>query len=190
MATKIITAHFTSAGVPTTGLTPTIDLWEVNPDILVVNNGALIEIAQGWYRYNYTSYDFTKSYVFTIDGGGSLSACDRYKVGGNESYVEDISSEVWEQDLSIHTTPGSTGQILTLVKSDTTQIIIDVAAATSLIQTLLKYERNRTRIDPVAKTLTIYDDDCTTVLQVFDLLDSTGTPSVVEVCERKPITCP
>ena len=46
----------------------------------------------------------------------------------------------------------------------------------------------RTRIDPTSKTLTVYDEDCTTILRVFNLYDSTGTPSVVDVCERKPVT--
>lgn len=191
MATKIIAVNFTNNGVPALGLSPTIDIWELSPDSLVVNNGALVEVAQGWYRYNFVTYDYTKTYVFTIDGGVTLTQpCDRYKIGGNESFVEDISYQVWEESGAAHLTLGTTGYIVNQIKADTTNIIISVAAATTLIQTLLKYERNRTRIDPIAKTLTVYDDDCITPLQVFDLLDTTGTPSVTEVCERKPITCP
>jgi len=47
-------------------------------------------------------------------------------------------------------------------------------------------DTNRTKIDDVAKTLTVYDDDCTTVLRVFQLLDQNGNPSTDSVCERKP----
>lgn len=190
MATKVITVHFTSAGIPVTGLTPLVDIWEVNPDSQVVNNGVCVEVGQGWYRYNFTTYDYTKSYVFTFDGGGTLTACDRYKVGGNESYVEDISYEVWEEPGASHTTAGTTGQILNLIKADTSTIIIDVAAVKVLVETLIKLETGRTKVDTIAKTLTIYDDDCVTPLIVFDLLDSGGNPSVTEVCERKPQFCP
>lgn len=190
MASKIISVFFTNAGFPQTGLTPTIDIWEVSPDSLVVNDAAMTEIGGGWYKYTYTSYDYEKNYVFTADGGGTLTACDRYKYGGNESYVEDISYEVWEEDATIHMNVGTTGLVLNSIKADTTTIIMNVASLTALVTTLLKYQTNRTRVDPTAMTLTVYDDDCVTPLIVFDLLDAAGNPSVVEVCERKPTFCP
>lgn len=195
MAQKIITAYFTTAGVPVIGLSPTIDIWELDPNNPLVNpqvvtNGPLTPIGDGWYRYTFTTYDYSKSYVYTIDGGNTLADCERYKIGGNESYEEDISFQVWEEPNLDHLNLGTTGYVLNQIKADTSSIIINVNTAISLIQTLLKYERNRTRIDPIAKTLTIYDDDCVTPLQVFDLLDAAGQPSVTEVCERKPTTCP
>ncbi len=171
MATKIITVFFTVNGVPQTGLTPTIDIWEVSPDSLVINDDPLVEIGQGWYRYNYTSYDYVKSYVFTVDGGVALTACERYKVGGNESFVEDISYEVWEEPALDHTTLGANptmGGYMNLIKA----VLV-----------------NRTRIDVGTATLTVYDNDCITPLLVFDLKDSAGNPSVVEVCERTPDFC-
>ena len=67
------------------------------------------------------------------------------------------------------------------------QLIIDVATATTLIQTLLKYSANRTRIDKVNNTLTVYEDNGTTPLKVFELRDSNFSPSVAEVAERYPI---
>ena len=187
MATKIIPAFFTVSGVPTTGLAPTITIWELSPDVIVIVAGALIEVGSGWYRYNFTTYDYTKSYVFTVDGGASLNGCERYKIGGYDSFVEDISFEVWEEPGASHLTLGTTGFILNSIKSDTTTIIMSVATLTTLVNTLTKFETNRTRIDPVAKTLTVYDLDCVTPLQVFELKDQFGNPSVVEVCERVPI---
>lgn len=191
MATKVITVNFTQNGVPVLGLTPTIDIWQVNPDVQVVTAGALVEIAQGWYRYNFTSYDYSKSYIFTIDGGAILSACDRYKIGANESYEEDISYEVWEENSVSHTTPGSTGLYLNQIKADTTTITISVATITTIVNTLLKFEQNRTRIDTVTSQLIIYDNDCVTPLYTFNLRDHLGNPSVQEVCERSPTPeCP
>ena len=138
MATKLLTVHFTRLGTPITGLTPVIDIFElgVTTNTHVVVAGATIEVGLGWYRYDFTTYDAKKNYVFTFDGGTALDNCERYKIGGNESYIEEISDE----------------------------ISISQTALTALINTMLKYERNRTKIDIAAATLTIYDDDCVTPL--------------------------
>jgi hypothetical protein len=60
------------------------------------------------------------------------------------------------------------------------------AGVITLLQTLLKYEKNRTRIDKTAKTLTVYDDDGTTPIKVFSLRDENGVPSITEIIERLP----
>ncbi|PPD55677.1 MAG: hypothetical protein CTY12_00025 [Methylotenera sp.] len=195
MATKILTVHFTSSGIPQVGLTPVIDIFELdatNPllNTHVVTAAATVEVGLGWYRYNFTSYNPTKNYVFTFDGGNTLIDCDRYKIGGNESYVEEISSQVWEEQSTDHLNAGTTGFLFTQIKSDTTSIMVSQGTITSLVNTLLKYERNRTKIDTANATLTIFDDDCTTPLTVFNLRDHLGNPSIQEVCERAPTTCP
>jgi hypothetical protein len=122
---------------------------------------------------------------------------------------------VWNEATADHTTPGTTGDalsdILTTVvqtDSDINQLSNDVAQLSTdvgqigsaitdlslamndvlvMVDVITKYSTNRTRIDTIAKTLTVYDDDCTTALRVFQLLDSTGTPSIESVCERRPI---
>jgi hypothetical protein len=188
MANKIITVNFSSNGVPQTGLTPVIDIWELDPLLPLVNtqvvtNGATVEIGGGWYRYDFTTYNATKNYIFTVDGGPSLQACERYQHGGNESYVEEISFQVWEESLLNHVTTGTTGEALTFIRA--TELLIY-----TLVQTLLKYERNRTKIDVANAQMIIYDDDCVTPLTIFNLKDFNGMPSVQEVCERSPTTCP
>lgn len=191
---KIITVHFSSSGIPQPGLSPTIGIYELhatNPAIntLVVASGIVAEIGNGWYRYNFTTYDNTKNYVYTFDGGSSLQACERYKIGGNESYAEDISVSVWNEPALDHLGTGSTGLVLTQIKSDTASVMISQGALSTLLNTLLKYEKNRTKIDTTAATLTVYDDDCVTPLHVFNLKDHLGNPSVAEVCDRVPIGC-
>lgn len=191
MANKIITSFFTNLGVPQTGLTPTIDVWQLdnsNPllNTLVVNNGALIEIGGGLYRYDFSTYVHSNSYFFIVDGGAALPISERYNIAGNESYREEVSTGVWEETAVLHVAPGTMGFLQNQISADVTQVRIDVTTALSLLQTLLKYERNRTKLDKVAKTLTVYDNDGTTPLKVFDLKDSTGAPSILEVCERVP----
>lgn len=198
MANKIITVHFTNNGAPQTGLTPTIDIFELNPlvpssNTQVVTAGATVEIGMGFYRYDFATYDPTKNYVFSFDGGASLSGCDRYKYGGNESYVEDIApasaAATWEESATNHLNTGTTGLLLTQIKADTASILISETAMTTLLNTMLKYQRNRTKIDVANAQLIIYDDDCTTPLTTFNLRDFNGMPSVQEVCERIPTTC-
>lgn len=194
MATKILTAHFTSAGVPQFGLTPTIDIFELHPtnpttNSHVVVSQPVVEVGMGWYRYNFSTYDPTRSYVFTFDGGPTLPDCDRYKYGGNESYVDDIAPAVWDQASMNHVSAGTTGEVLAQIKADTATISVNEVQLLTLLSTLLKYERNRTRIDVTNAQMIIYDDDCTTPLTVFNLRDFNGMPSVEEVCERIPTTC-
>jgi hypothetical protein len=195
MAIKILTVHFTNNGSPAPGLTPTIDIYELDPlvpttNTLVVNDGACAEIGGGWYRYQFTTYDTAKNYVFTFDGGGSLAAYERYKVGGNETYAEEVSDGVWDEQGTEHVQPGSMGLIVQQTKADTASIVVTEATIVTLLNLLLKYQRNRTRIDLANAQLIIYDDDCVTPLTTFNLLDFSGMPNVQEVCEKIPVTCP
>lgn len=191
MINKIVTSFFTKNGIPQTGLTPTINIWLLDPNnpnnnTLVVNNDSLTEIASGWYRYTFTAYDIFSNYVFLVDGGTSLSGGERYAPGSNDSFQEDIAVSTWEEPAILHTTTGSMGLLENQIKADTGSISISMASAISLVTTLLKYEKNRTRINTMAKTLTVYDDDGLTPLKVFDLKDSSGNSSVIEVAERMP----
>jgi hypothetical protein len=171
----LITSFFTKNSVPKLALSPTIRIWEVDAgsQTLVVINAPMVEVGDGFYKYDFTTYDFTKDYVFRTDGG-IPQLDERYQYGASEycrlevETIADITSNVWEEDASLHTTPGTTGALLNLI----TAVLV-----------------NRTRIDSAAATLTIYDADCVTPLIVFDLKDQVGNPSIIEVCERLPTTC-
>ena len=82
-----ITAYFSDGGVPETGLTPTIDGWEIGVS-QVITAQPMTEQAGGWYYYEYAGYDETKDYVFRCDGGVSLSGYDRYTAGTNRDDLE------------------------------------------------------------------------------------------------------
>lgn len=194
----IINSFFTEAGAPKTGLSPTIRIWEVSAGAhtLVITDASMTEVGDGFYKYNFAAYDATKNYVVRADGGVVLANADRYEYGATEELkvddgsVANISSGVWDESASSHLIAGSTGEMLSQIKADTSSIYVSVATVNALVNTLLKYEKNRTKIDTAAKTLTVFDDDCVTPLTVFNLKDSSGNASVAEVCERSPTTCP
>jgi len=87
-----IIVFFTNAGIPQTGLTPVINGWVVN-GTPVISAQAMIEIAGGFYYYDFVGYDESIDYVFSVDGGASLSNHDRYKFGSNElgQVTEDLT---------------------------------------------------------------------------------------------------
>lgn len=72
------------------------------------------------------------------------------------------------------------------VLTDTDTIINSLQSCISLVNEILKYGSNRTKIDKNIKTLTVYDDDGVTPLKVFDLKDFNGVASITEIAERVP----
>jgi hypothetical protein len=206
----IISSFFTNAGVPATGLSPTIRIWEVAGGsqnlIIGAPNGSfqntdapMVEVtdgvSDGFYKFLFTDamgYDKNKTFVARAFGGNALPIGERYQVVGlNPSEAIDtqlIADSVWNEPTGTHNVGGSFGERINIINSTTQAIALSVIDCQNLLDILIKYEVNRTKIDPIAKTLTVYDDDCTTALRVFQLLDSTGTPSVDSVCERKPIS--
>jgi len=76
-------AYFTEDGIPKTGLTPTIDAWEMD-GTHAVNAQNMTEIAGGGYYYDFAAYDTTKDYFIRADGGAGLSVFERYVEASNE----------------------------------------------------------------------------------------------------------
>jgi hypothetical protein len=52
---------------------------------------------------------------------------------------------------------------------------------------VLKIEKNRWKIDTSTNQLTVYDDNGTSALYVFNLKDNTGAASATKVYERVPV---
>lgn len=193
-----IESLFTIGGVPNSALTPTFKLWEVagTTKTLALNNISMVNGGDGYYLYEYTvGYDPTKTYTVLVDGGVALPPNERWQTMLYEplnatlspTNIADIVDAVWDEQATDHLTAGSTGEYLNEIKADTTQIILNVVTLMNWVDELLKYERNRTKIDKITKTLTVYDDDGITPFKVFYLRDSGGFLSVAEVCERDPV---
>ena len=78
-----IATFFSNAWVPTTGLSPVINIRERNWTIRVTN-GACSEIANGFYIYNFNEYNPDKQYLYLFDWGSALSDSDRYIAWNND----------------------------------------------------------------------------------------------------------
>ena len=112
----LLIAFFTDNGTPKTGLTPTIDVWE-SDGTQSVTSQSMTEIAGGFYKYDFTSYDDTKDYCIRADGGASLSAVDRYVYSTNESdavttdlpTAGEVADAIWDETGADHNTIGTFG---------------------------------------------------------------------------------
>lgn len=69
--------------------------------------------------------------------------------------------------------------------ADTTESVF-VGDVNTDIDKLVKIGCNRWKLDSAANTFTVYEDDGTTPLIVFDMSDSGGSPSVNRIFERDP----
>jgi hypothetical protein len=115
------------------------------------------------------------SFVVRVNYQQPVQAITVATGGGGGLTQSQVAEAVWNATLASYNNPGSAGaaqnQIATLV---------------TLANTLLKYQRNRTKVDQNAYTLTVYDDDGTTPIRIFDLRNFAGLPSLTEVAERIP----
>lgn len=107
-----VLAFFTHNGIPKTGLVPTVRIRDVSNDILVVTDSTSSEIGDGWYKYDFTDYDRSKEYAIRFDGGPTLTNQERYTYGTNDSFMDDITYAVWEENYSDHINEGSFGGLL------------------------------------------------------------------------------
>lgn len=205
----IIASFFTRNGNPAIGITggyPLIQIWLANASPgfdTYVGQFVMTEVndvtndADGFYKYIFTTtngWDPTQTYLFRTDGGPTLAAGERYQAGQQTpaEVIQNVSAEVWNATAASYTAAGSMGLLENQIAANTLAIAnnlyLNAGSVLDLVQLLVQYETNRTKIDPVACTLTVYEDDCVTPLRVFKLLDTTSTPSITEVAERKPIS--
>ena len=90
-----IIAYFSSSGVPTTGLTPTIRIRKLLNNEVAVNDDSMVEVGDGFYKYSFEEYDQSIDYVFRADGGPNLSNNDRYVYGSNNNQlIEERTSSI------------------------------------------------------------------------------------------------
>lgn len=192
----ILSSFFAVNGIPTTGLTPSIKVWQVDGmgSVLVVNGDPMIEISDGFYQYRFQQHQTTNGYLVRVDGGVSLAAEYRYQTSEispvivADSDIAKIAGAVWDVQTTDHLNEGSFGRAIADIRSIVGQLSISLIDALELSDLAIKYQRNRTLIDKRLCTMTVFDDDQITPIRVFQLKDSTGVPSISDIVERDPIT--
>jgi hypothetical protein len=99
---KLIVTTFTEQGVPKTGLTPTLRIRDLSDNSLIITDGEMSEVGDGFYKYTFTTYDPFKNYSIRCYGGASLPIFERYKYGVNNFVsLEEMSIELEDTDASI-----------------------------------------------------------------------------------------
>jgi len=131
------------------------------------------------------------SLVQTVETGGSTGGSSLTKQDVRDAMVLGTSlppsANSIDQKLDDSITAHQTNALVTNdIQSRITSLQFSLGQTTELIEILLKYSRNRTRVDTDDNTLTVYEDDGTTAIRVFDLLDRNGAPSSDDVVERLP----
>ena len=205
----VITSFFTDNGAPAVGISggyPIIHIWQIVAGTGVdtyVGSYAMTPVVDSvgdndaFYKYTFTTtagWDPTQPYVFRTDGGPTLPTSERYHTVNltPSDVVENISATVWNVPYTSYLVSGSTGAILAQTNANTQAIannlFLNSNSVLDLVQVIIEYQTNRTKIDPSAKTLTVYENDGVTPLRVFQLLDTTGAPSITQVAERVPIS--
>ena len=191
MSDFLISSYFELNGLPKTGLTPTLRVWEVSTTghTLVVNNDSMIEVGDGFYKYTFSTYDPNKQYLVISDGGVSLPTGYRFKEGAISDLddKESLVDAIYEEPTADHNNAGTYGLQFNETKANTDQLVLDVTSLISMVEYLTKFETNRTLIDPIAKTLTVFDDDEVTPIAEFYLRDENGILNIERVVERDPI---
>ena len=88
----LITAYFSTSGIGTGGLSPTITIVDAGADTIIINAASMTEItnASGWYKYDFTTFSDTTYYIITSNAGID-TVDDRYPTNSHreEELIED-----------------------------------------------------------------------------------------------------
>ena len=91
-----VKAIFFENGTPKTGLSPTVNIYDMVDNSLVVNAGVMTEVADGFYKYDFTVYNATKSYSMIADSI-TLTGSERYAAGD----VDSISTDGFKKGVAV-----------------------------------------------------------------------------------------
>jgi len=115
----IYVIFFSNAGVPATGLTPTIDVYKKVSDATDVTPAPTVsEIGGGFYKFTVTP---AEALVVRMDGGGSLSDAEKYK-------VMQITPNDASLDAGVSTRAPESGGNVAAIKTKTDNLPADPAS--------------------------------------------------------------
>lgn len=175
-------------------------------DIILGTNFEARELGS-WWKYNLTTEDGIRDFyggITFVDEANILINNSVVNIKLDNTTVTNVSQtdnrRIYRADLIRPVKEPTTGgggidvewrSPVTIANSDSIQSSLSTIETTTSdtntkATTNEKVNTNRWRIDLSAKTKTIYDDDGTTPLIVFDLKNSAGDASVENVFERNP----
>ena len=132
MAELKINARFKDAGVPKTGLSPTVTIFNRSTNKTVVTNGAMTELTDGFYEFILDPFDINLDFLFSFDGTATLSDADRFlesEWSGIADFINTIPRAIGGQfDVSklIKTTRGEFKELKEALEDLIGSIEIDV----------------------------------------------------------------
>ncbi len=203
----LITVFFTSTGIPSTSLSPTIRIRRIDTDVLVITDAAMSNVGDGFYKYDFTTYDDTLEYVIRADGTVTLDDVDRYKFNGSTEANIEITLRDTEEIQSKLPTDNIMGSAVLTSKDDEIDAIKLVTDAISIptvldivngvfdelvathttsdsfgsnMELIRKILLNRLTLTNDGADLTLYDDDNSTPILTASLTDINNDPAVVE----------
>ena len=122
-----ISAYFSVSGVPSTGLSPTITIYDVSDGSEDVSAAAMTEIASGFYTYAFSAIDISKEYVAICDSV-TLTGSERYAVVGFSSLATESKQDTAQTDLD--TITGADGVTLATLQPNYAPAALGAGAVT------------------------------------------------------------
>ena len=159
MAIYII-ATFELNRAPVAGLSPTITIYDLADNSVVVNAASMSEVGSGGYKYLFSAYDATKNYFMVADAATD-SVDNRYAYAGDALTTLQVNAEVLDvMNVDTHAEPGQGAP----------------AATTSIFAKInYLYKRWRNKYTETEMTSNIYNDAGDTIDQKATLSDDGTT---------------
>jgi len=91
-----VLAIFTQSAVPKTGLTPTVSIYRLDTNALVIDGATMSEVGNGQYSYDFTAWDSALDYSVICES--SLTGSEKYAFS-SISASRVIESTLSEDDI-------------------------------------------------------------------------------------------
>ena len=91
-----VLAIFTQSAVPKTGLTPTVSIYRLDANELVIDGDSMEEVGNGQYSYDFTAWDSALDYSVICES--SLTGSEKYAFN-SISAAREIESSLTTDDM-------------------------------------------------------------------------------------------
>jgi len=174
----LIVTFFTDNGLPKTGLSPTLRIRNLSTGA-IINTVAMDEKGDGFYTYDFTTYDPEIDYGFRADGGAVLSDYDRYTFTTNDTGI--IQSSIADIDIA---------QVNEIKDAILDELLVNHNTAHT-VGRALNYMRDFVSgnyiIDTVNHQFILYKEEDGLEYLRFNLFDAYDTPTSTGVFKRSKV---